>query len=43
MIENVLNAKTELWSAEIPNVIDFGWGKEYTLESSLGFFQNETI
>lgn len=38
MIENVLNEKTELWSVEIPNVTDFGWGKEYTLESSLRFF-----
>lgn len=34
MIENVLNAKAKLWSVEIPNEIDFGWGKEYTLESS---------
>lgn len=27
MTENVLNAKTKLWSGEIPNVMDFGWGK----------------
>lgn len=39
MIENVLNAKTELWSVEILNAIDFEWEKEYTLESSLVFFK----
>lgn len=38
MIKTVLNAKTELKPVEIPNILDFGWGKEYILESSLGFF-----
>lgn len=32
--ENVLRAKTELLSVEIPNITDFGLGKEYTLENN---------